>query len=238
MNKIRSRENHESSRIDTNLHESEIRFFAPRLPRSQERQDGNSNLIFLAPLVFLDEASPIPFVKIRVNSCRFVASPIFPLRSLLPASTSPARLDLSPMTLGLHPPALCCARGLGLSAKFGFVDRRSHHRTQSLHHRLAVLLLCTVRIRGNMNLLGGGQAFAGDVAQALGGARSQSPERRQRRPHLGFGVYLIDVLPARAAAAGVLESKSRLRDLDARRKIEPVRRGRRRREGRTVGRGS
>ena len=59
---------------------------------------------------------------------------------------------------------------------------------------------------------GGGEALAGHLLQALDRALAQPRDRVDRHPKLSLGVQLVDVLPARAAAASVLKAHRRLSD--------------------------
>ena len=117
------------------------------------------------------------------------------------------------------------AAGLGFFAALGFVGGLLDEELEAIQDRRAVAFLGALGLGGDVEFVGGGEAGAGELAEAVDGGFAEAGDRGDGNPKLGAGVDLVDVLTAGAAAAGVLEAEGGLGDADARGEAEVGRRG-------------
>jgi hypothetical protein len=119
------------------------------------------------------------------------------------------------LAFGFEAAAFAGGGGSGFAPAAGFALGLDEQLAQAIEEFAAVLILGAMDIAGEVEFIGGGEAFAGESAKAREGAGGEADDLGNGDPQLGFGVDLVDVLTAWAAAAGELDAELGVGDGDA-----------------------
>src|SRR5688572_26525544 len=136
------------------------------------------------------------------------------------ARAAPAGFRFAALALRLEAAELRGAARLRLAPPLRLVHRRDQHFPQPLHDGRAIALLGSTGFGREVDFVRLREPSPRCGAQARRGGGGNSLQRTDRHPELDLRIELVDVLPARAAAARGLEAQARFSGPYARRELD------------------